>query len=260
MLWCMLHENTAQAVDALLAVLLLFPRVLVVGCGVQANDVPRLCQSYPALRSTQLAQHHGIARSLDVQQLPSLMVQGQPTRQPPSLAAVCSAVLGAPLSKDEQRSAWGARPLSAAQLGYAAADAAVLLELLSTCASMPRGALLKTFAPLCGAAGAHGAPRQRSPSTCDDAGASPGNLSPSDNGVLPLGARVSSIEVVVDVDGLLGTWLGRSLPAVGRGGFLRALAAHGAGPEGGFTPAQLRYALQQAYSTLLDDDDDDGDT
>ena len=48
-------------------------------------------------------------------------------------------VLGVPLDKEQQRSQWAARPLSAEQLHYAAADAYVLLSILD--------AVLETAAP-----------------------------------------------------------------------------------------------------------------
>ena len=46
-----------------------------------------------------------------------------------SLARLAEAVLGRGLDKTEQTSAWGARPLRAAQLRYAAADAHCLVAL-----------------------------------------------------------------------------------------------------------------------------------
>lgn len=48
-------------------------------------------------------------------------------------------VLGMPLDKGQQRSEWAARPLSAEQLHYAAADAYVLLSIFD--------AVLETEAP-----------------------------------------------------------------------------------------------------------------
>lgn len=237
MLWCMANSSTAHAVDALLAVLLLCPAVLLVGCGVEANDVPRLAQSYPTLRSIQLARQHGLARSLDVQQLPSLLMQGQPPRRPPSLSAVCTAVLGAPLAKQQQRSAWGSRPLTPAQLLYAADDAAVLLELLSKVQSLKRAELLGMLAPLCAVPAVNRNPVEVSPSSR--------NGQPSaivtDDAPCEGPTRVPSMHVVVDVPLLLDSWLGRVLPAEGRGGVLQVLTEHGEGPGGPLETAQLRY-------------------
>ena len=55
--------------------------------------------------------------------------------QTPSLAHCCSALLGRALDKQEQCSDWDTRPLSQAQLQYAALDAAVLLGLQKTLGS-----------------------------------------------------------------------------------------------------------------------------
>ena len=46
-----------------------------------------------------------------------------------SLATLAARVTGAGLDKAQQCSAWGARPLSAAQTAYAAADAACLVDI-----------------------------------------------------------------------------------------------------------------------------------
>ena len=54
---------------------------------------------------------------------------GMPKRQVVGLLAACETLLGVSLDKSEQRSDWGFRPLSDAQLQYAAADASVLLPL-----------------------------------------------------------------------------------------------------------------------------------
>jgi len=46
-----------------------------------------------------------------------------------SLASLVARVTGRRLDKAQQCSAWGARPLSAAQTAYAAADAACLVDM-----------------------------------------------------------------------------------------------------------------------------------
>lgn len=55
------------------------------------------------------------------------------------LQSCCAYFLGVRLSKEEQRSDWSCRPLSDAQLDYAAQDAAVLLALRDTCATWDNG-------------------------------------------------------------------------------------------------------------------------
>lgn len=229
-LWCAHSPASMAALDALLAALLLDPAVLLLGCGVEANDVPRLSQSYPQLRSVQLVVQHGVASALDVQQLPSLLVQGRGSRRPPSLAAVCAAMLGAPLAKDQQRSAWGARPLTPLQLRYAADDAAVLLEMLSMARSLPRAALLARLAPLCDPGPLPTTPPGAAQSVNPDASSL--DAAPASSG----GPTTPASSVAVDVPQLLGTWLGRSLPARGQAGVQAAL--RGVGPDGG--PAPLR--------------------
>ena len=47
----------------------------------------------------------------------------------PGLGLVCATWLGRRLDKQEQCSDWDRRPLSASQVAYAAADAAVLIEI-----------------------------------------------------------------------------------------------------------------------------------
>lgn len=48
----------------------------------------------------------------------------------PSLEATCAHFLGQAMSKEEQRSDWSVRPLSAEQMRYAATDAAACLRVL----------------------------------------------------------------------------------------------------------------------------------
>ncbi|KAL6755454.1 ribonuclease H-like domain-containing protein [Haematococcus lacustris] len=64
---------------------------------------------------------------LKLAQLAQLKVQ--PAAQSPSLAQLVKEVLGRPLDKSMQCSDWAARPLTQAQLQYAATDAACLLAL-----------------------------------------------------------------------------------------------------------------------------------
>lgn len=68
-------------------------------------------------------------------------VQGLPSRTGNSLSGLVAAVLGKPLDKSEQCSAWHERPLSPAQILYAANDAQVLLALLDAfmAAAAPHG-------------------------------------------------------------------------------------------------------------------------
>lgn len=56
-----------------------------------------------------------------------------------SLSDACSHLLGRPLDKGEQLSSWARRPLTPAQLSYAALDAHCLLALLPTVLARLRG-------------------------------------------------------------------------------------------------------------------------
>jgi len=87
---------------------------LILAFGIE-QDLPRIGLDVP------------VRRVLDLQTVGASLLR----RPMPSLGDVVAAVLGRPLAKSKalQRSDWEQRPLSAQQQAYAAADAAVLLEL-----------------------------------------------------------------------------------------------------------------------------------
>lgn len=79
-----------------------------------------------------------------------LRVRGAPGVSPVArrgLSGLVEAQLGLPLDKSLQCSQWDARPLSADQIRYAAADAVVLLELVSSYAAQaaPRKFCMRTY-------------------------------------------------------------------------------------------------------------------
>jgi prolyl-tRNA editing enzyme YbaK/EbsC (Cys-tRNA(Pro) deacylase) len=127
--------EAAQEVAALLAALLADERLLKLGYGL-AGDLQRLASSYPRLLPPGWTPGGGGARGLvDIADAAAALAPG--VRAGSGLSRLAGDMLGAPLDKRQQRSAWGARPLSAAQLAYAAADAAVLPAILD---AMRRGA------------------------------------------------------------------------------------------------------------------------
>lgn len=140
-----------RAVDALLSDLLSSPWLVKCGFGLQ-HDLRRVAESYPRLPLFAPAPREGegdpaaavstaapIASHVDLPLLaravlPALAYKApaaasaRPLGPVPSLSRLCEAALGGGtrLDKRQQRSAWEARPLSPAQVRYAAADAHVL--------------------------------------------------------------------------------------------------------------------------------------
>ena len=111
---------TLAALRAAVIGVLADPRLVKVGFGVGAD-----------LKAVALALRPGpgAVQALAVVP-PALDLATVPVRGPRrGLAALVEAVLGRRLAKELQASAWGERPLSAAQVRYAAMDAAVLLPL-----------------------------------------------------------------------------------------------------------------------------------
>lgn len=86
---------------------------LKVGFGLP-HDVARLAKSYPSLTSFRC-----LVPCVDLQ------------KEQGGLSSLCVAKLGKPLDKRMQTSDWGCRPLSSAQLRYAALDARCLVELVA---------------------------------------------------------------------------------------------------------------------------------
>lgn len=143
------------ALSAFLLCLLCDPRVVKVGFQL-ASDLDRLQQSYPHLPCFQpgaaaaagftapltpagaarLAGHVDLLK-LSRAAVPSLVKLPHIS----SLSKLSNALLGKPLDKTEQTSAWDVRPLSSSQLDYAAKDAAVLTALFDAVLARLPGSL-----------------------------------------------------------------------------------------------------------------------
>jgi prolyl-tRNA editing enzyme YbaK/EbsC (Cys-tRNA(Pro) deacylase) len=120
--------EAAQEVAALLAALLADARLLKLGYGL-AGDLQRMASSYPRLLPPGWTPGGDGARGLvDIADAAAALAPG--ARAGGGLSRLAGDVLGAPLDKRQQRSAWGARPLAWGQIVYAAADAAVLPAIL----------------------------------------------------------------------------------------------------------------------------------
>jgi hypothetical protein len=134
-------EQTALA--AFMQQLLRAADVIKLGWQVQ-GDLKRLAQSYPQLcvpaavgavdatsgqggtDSGHVSGWQGVQQLVELQEL---LGPVNPRKFQPSLSAVARRALGRPLDKRQQASDWGARPLTDAQVAYAANDAHVLLVL-----------------------------------------------------------------------------------------------------------------------------------
>nr|XP_023485248.1 exonuclease mut-7 homolog isoform X10 [Equus caballus] len=123
-------SQTSQAFSQLVLRLLSDPSITKLGYGM-AGDLRSLGASCPALAhvekqlrgSLDLQQVH---RQMRVVDMPAPSVDG--TKGPRGLSLLVQQVLGKPLDKRQQLSNWDRRPLSEAQLVYAATDAYCLLE------------------------------------------------------------------------------------------------------------------------------------
>ena len=100
-----------------------------------ADDFSRLART-PGLEAAAAA----AAPVLDLQPRAG-EVLGRSKRAPPGLAGTCTALLGAGLDKAQQQSDWGARPLTDAQLRYAALDAFCLPLLYDALEALPPAAV-----------------------------------------------------------------------------------------------------------------------
>ena len=98
--------------------------ILVVGFGI-SGDLTRICQSYPQLSRC-------FHRSVELQKVINALIASNVLDESVGrgLGGACQALLHKDVSKAEQTSHWGNRPLSASQRQYAATDAYVLLPLL----------------------------------------------------------------------------------------------------------------------------------
>ena len=113
----------------------------VVGWGLR-DDLSRLAASYPGPIADAV---RDVASALCLQELSG------PRGHRPGLSAACEAWLGRGLDKSQTTSDWSRRPLTAAQLAYAAQDARVCVRLLreahggSSAGAVPAAAFLGVY-------------------------------------------------------------------------------------------------------------------
>ena len=126
----------AKLADALSA-LLRDESIVKVGCGFASSDLPRLAALHDTygLRGASLCSARAV---VDLGRAESHLGQGNKLICG-GLNSLVRARLGCRLDKSEQCSAWGRRPLSAAQLHYAALDAYVGLLLYDSILEEPNG-------------------------------------------------------------------------------------------------------------------------
>jgi hypothetical protein len=130
-----------DALDAFLADLLGSETVYKLGFSF-GYDLTRMRASYPHLRSLRVGAGHPPARAMiDVKQVAHVASANRMNTRV-GLATLTKFTLGAVLSKAEQCSDWSRRPLTAAQLSYAAADAFYLCVIFDKCAFKSNGKVL----------------------------------------------------------------------------------------------------------------------
>eukprot|EP00873_Tetraselmis_striata_P027412 jgi/Tetstr1/447676/TSEL_035034.t1 len=129
--------NAAEAaVEAALRPMFCDAEATVVGFGVE-SDLRKLARSFPHMPCFSAAAGAVDVRTLLALTSPQVSMKQRRGLQAMGLSQVCLRVLGRPLDKRQQCSDWTARPLSAAQVEYAALDAAVLLALFAALAGRP---------------------------------------------------------------------------------------------------------------------------
>ena len=179
----------------------------------------------------------GIASVVDLQPLVGRAL-GLRKGATPGLRHACASLLHVKLDKCQQTSDWESRPLTDAQLVYAALDAAVLLPLYDAARGQQAQAALA--APLAPAAAVDGTSESAVPIPAADeiatgaAGTGAGQgadgsrtqLGPSPASERPLLSR----QVALDADTLLRDWLGR--PVGARSEVVKLCAALALEPEG----------------------------
>ena len=100
--------------------------VIKVGMGI-TQDLKRLAWSYLHIPSLQ-----SISAVLDIQTLAKFAYSNVPKRELEGLSKLSTRQLGLAVSKDEQTSDWGSRPLSRFQVQYAAIDALVQIRIVDS--------------------------------------------------------------------------------------------------------------------------------
>lgn len=135
-------DEDVAALDALLSDVLSDATILKIGFGF-AHDLARLRRSYPRLAATRDATP---TRVVDARAVAVVAFPEKRKLAKSGLAVVVASVLGAYVDKTEQCSDWQRRPLTRAQLAYAAADAHCLTVVFDRCACAAPDAIAAALA------------------------------------------------------------------------------------------------------------------
>ena len=135
-------DEDVAALDALLSDVVSDATILKIGFGF-AHDLARLRRSYPRLAATRDATP---TRVVDARAVAIVAFPEKRKLAKSGLAVVVASVLGAYVDKTEQCSDWQRRPLTRAQLAYAAADAHCLTVVFDRCACAAPDAIAAALA------------------------------------------------------------------------------------------------------------------
>ena len=135
-------DEDVAALDALLSDVVSDATILKIGFGF-AHDLARLRRSYPRLAATRDATP---TRVVDARAVAVVAFPEKRKLAKSGLAVVVASVLGAYVDKTEQCSDWQRRPLTRAQLAYAAADAHCLTVVFDRCACAAPDAIAAALA------------------------------------------------------------------------------------------------------------------
>ena len=136
------RDEDVAALDALLSDVVSDATILKIGFGF-AHDLARLRRSYPRLAATRDATP---TRVVDARAVAVVAFPEKRKLAKSGLAVVVASVLGAYVDKTEQCSDWQRRPLTRAQLAYAAADAHCLTVVFDRCACAAPDAIAAALA------------------------------------------------------------------------------------------------------------------
>ena len=135
-------DEDVAALDALLSDVVSDATILKIGFGF-AHDLARLRRSYSRLAATRDATP---TRVVDARAVAVVAFPEKRKLAKSGLAVVVASVLGAYVDKTEQCSDWQRRPLTRAQLAYAAADAHCLTVVFDRCACAAPDAIAAALA------------------------------------------------------------------------------------------------------------------
>ncbi len=124
-------NNMEKRLCEALSTLFLDKNILILGFGV-SNDLQRVASSYPHLKCFQ--EFHAV---IDLVLLSRHIFPNKPKYSLNSLSKLCQFLERKDLDKSEQCSTWHLRPLTDAQIEYAALDAAILPHLFNKLISEP---------------------------------------------------------------------------------------------------------------------------